>query len=246
MRINRLFFFFIFIVSSYSQVFAETATSKEWLKAVKDRDTSKLGELIPAVHNINARTDKGLSALMAAAARGDTLVVQHLLENKAQVNLSNFRGGTALMYSAALNHLKTVDLLIEYGAEVNSRAENGWTALTLAAAKGNSEIVEKLLAAGAKPNIPDVFGWTALMRAIEHERYKSTVLLSGHRDIQINRINSKGQSALHIAATVNRCDLAQALVDNGADTQLQDFKGQSPLPISNCKLSLSRKRSNNH
>lgn len=237
MRNSRLFFLFIFIVSSYSQVFADTATSKEWLKAVKNRDTTKLGELIPAVHNINVRTNKGLSALMAAAARGDTLVVQHLLENKAQVNLTNFRGGTALMYSAALNHLKTVDLLIKYDAEVNSRAENGWTALTLAAAKGNDKIVEKLLVAGANPNVPDVFGWTALMRAIEHERYKSTVLLSGHRDIQINRINSKGQSALHIAASLQQCDMVKLLIGAGADTHLLDFKSRDPLYGSDCHAS---------
>ncbi|MBL4712906.1 MAG: ankyrin repeat domain-containing protein [Gammaproteobacteria bacterium] len=222
MHIHSLFVFTLFIICNMS--IADTAKSEDWLNAITKRDTLKLEQLLPTVQNIDRRTSKGLTALMAAAARGDNIVVCQLLIKKAQPNLTNHRGGTALMYSSALNHSQTVSLLITHGADVNLRADNGWTALTLAAAKGNDKIVEKLLSSGANPNIPDVFGWTALMRAIEHERYKSTLLLTRHRDILINRINSSGQSALHIATSVGRCDLAQVLVDAGADTQLLILK----------------------
>jgi ankyrin repeat protein len=224
------------LVIANTQAFAKADAKNDWLSAVTARDTTRIGQLIPSTQDINQQTKKGLTALMAAAARGDNLVVRQLLIDHAKPNMTNNRGGTALMYSAALNHQKTVTLLIESGAEINKRADNGWTALTLAAAKGNNVIVEKLLSAGADPNIPDVYGWTALMRAIEHDRNKSIALIAQHPATKINRINSSGQSALHIAASINQCDTVKLLTGVGADIQLKDFREKEPLLGSRCSL----------
>lgn len=207
----------------------EDPISVNWLAAVYARDTVILKQLVYTIEDINQQTNKGLSALMAAAARGDNRLIVLLLEHNARPDQLNNRGGTALMYAAAMNNIESINLLISHKADVNIRAENGWTALTLAAAKGNETIVNNLLNATANPNIPDVYGWTPLMRAIEHDRMKSSAVLIRNQKTQLNRINSKGQSALHIAAGLARCDTVKLLIEFGADQQLLDFKNQSPL-----------------
>jgi ankyrin repeat protein len=74
------------------------------------------------------------------------------------------------------------------------------------------------------------------MRAVEHDRNKSVALIAEHPTTKINRINSKGQSALHIAASIDQCDTVKLLIDVGADTQLKDFREKKPLHGSHCSL----------
>jgi ankyrin repeat protein len=54
-----------------------------------------------------------MSALMAAASNGSSLIVDHILKAGANVNLRNSDGVTALMHSAVLSHLDVVVQLLE-------------------------------------------------------------------------------------------------------------------------------------
>lgn len=209
----------------------ELSVTQEWINAIEQRNTSSLKRLLPVIDNINYQDAEGKTALMVAAVTGDNELLKQLLRSDCQVDLTNHRGGTALMYAAARNQLPSTQSLINHHANINLRAENGWTALTLAAAKGNHEIVHYLLRHGANPNIPDVYGWTALMRAIQHGRSRVISHLISSDRLEIDRINNKGQSALHIAALENDCDTIKLLVDHGANRLLKDFK-QHEIEIS--------------
>jgi ankyrin repeat protein len=219
-----------------AQASLDSASHQAWLKAIQSRNSEKLRALLPAIEDVNLANAEGKTALMVAATTGDVALIRLLIERHAKPSVTNRRGGTALMYAAANNQLGAIELLLRHGANVNTRAENGWTALTLAAAKGHHEVVAELTRSGANPNIPDVYGWTALMRAIEHDRYQSAKLLVELDDLEIDRINNKGQSALHIASTMKRCDMIRLLLEHNANAQLQDFRMRTPDFKSFCDL----------
>ena len=88
------------------------------------------------------------SELMDAARKGDTAVVQELLDAGANVNATDKHGGTAVMMAAVNGHTDTVQVLLDAGADINMKHGFGKSAKMLAAEKGHSEVVELLEAAG--------------------------------------------------------------------------------------------------
>ena len=213
----------------------KSAIAQQWVNAIEQRNTTSLKRLLPVIDNINDQDAEGKTALMVAAVTGDIELLQQLLRSGCEVDLTNHRGGTALMYAAARNELPSAQSLVNRHANINLRAENGWTALILASAKGNHEMVKYLLHHGANPNIPDVYGWTALMRAIQHGRPRVISHLVSSDRLEIDRINSKGQSALHIAALENDCGTIQLLIDRGANRLLKDFRQREIVITAACQ-----------
>lgn len=105
--------------------------------------------------------------LIEAAGRGDTAVVNKLLEKGADVNANT--GETALTNAALGGHLQMVRLLLQKGPDVNAQGGFGTTALMYAAAKGNLEVVKILLNRGAEVNRADNDGpthWCMALRAV--------------------------------------------------------------------------------
>ena len=63
--------------------------------------------------NINAIDDKGWSALMFAAARGQSDIVRILMSRGADPNMKSKEGETALMIATNGDHKETVRVLRE-------------------------------------------------------------------------------------------------------------------------------------
>ena len=94
------------------------------------------------------------TALMYAAERGHTSIVQYLLDEGAPVNTQDVDGATSLMLASQFGHSEVVRVLINYGADVNILAKdpNG-TALMFACNYQRTICVDLLLAGGADPNL---------------------------------------------------------------------------------------------
>jgi ankyrin repeat protein len=139
--------------------------------------------------------------LHAAAARGQSLVVEALLEAGLDPEQVDRNGQTALMKAAAGGHEKTVTSLLRLGAAPDVADRAGWTALMHAAAhpsSGSVPAIRDLVRAGAAVNRragPD--GQTPLMIAAEkgNELATDELLRSGAQaDLQ-----SGGKTALDFA-----------------------------------------------
>lgn len=106
------------------------------------------------------------SDLCSAAMKGDTAVVQALLDKGADVNaiFNGPLGQTVLILAAEAGHNEIVKMLLAKGADVNMKTKYGSTALMCAAESGQTEIVKILLDKGADVNAKDV-GGTALRSA---------------------------------------------------------------------------------
>lgn len=113
-----------------------------------DKETVIL--FIKAGMDVNAKDNRGHTALIAASIRGHTDMVRLLIEKGADVNAKNNNGATALMQASGKGWIEIVKLLIEKGADVNAKENSGVTALMMASATGKSDIASLLRKAGAK------------------------------------------------------------------------------------------------
>jgi uncharacterized protein len=156
---------------------------------------------------MEAKAPLGFSAweneppLQAAAARGQWLVVEALLEAGLEPDQVDRNGQTALMRATASGHDKAVASLLRLGASPDLADRDGWTALMHAAAhpsSGSLPAIRDLVRAGAAVNRragPN--GKTPLMIAAEkgNELATDELLRSGAQA----DLKSGGKTALDFA-----------------------------------------------
>ncbi|KAJ4257424.1 hypothetical protein NW762_008548 [Fusarium torreyae] len=90
-----------------------------------------------------------------------------------------------------------------------------------------------LIVAGADVDEPTTDGDTALMRGIKCGFSEQFATLVIHMKARINAIDNDGQSALHLSAAsdVLEDETLPALINAGADINLIDYNGQTPLLV---------------
>ena len=103
------------------------------------------------------------TALIWAARKGQTRVVELLLEHGADANSAIRQTGfTALIEAARRGHTDTVRALLEGGADVDAMSKSGQTPLLFAVEEGRTDIARLLLEHGAGVNEADSKGYSAL------------------------------------------------------------------------------------
>lgn len=152
-----------------------------FLKAVKDRDGTKVTELVnepgSIVVNQSERTT-GDTALHMVARDRDYTWSSFLIGKGAKVNAQNNAGETPLGIASALGWAEGVQLLLSQGASVDLANSRGETPLILAVQRRDLPTVRLLLARGASPNKTDnVAGYSALDYARRDGRAKAIVKL---------------------------------------------------------------------
>jgi len=183
--------------------------------------------------------DNRPSPLLRAVERNHVRVVQLLLDYGASPETADKKGRTALMTAAWKNHWHLLALLITRGANVNARDRRRRNVLhNLAADKHcdwGDDVVRLLL--GTVCAIDGVDGQDGLGRTPLHwacatgKLRLAEMLLSrsGHAAADINAAESRGKTALHIAAAHGRDDVVQLLLHYKADIEARSDGGWSPL-----------------
>jgi ankyrin repeat protein len=139
------------------------------------------------------------SAIIAAAAIGQTKIIQTLIQAGANPNDKDAIGGTPLALAAENNHLETVQALVSAGALVNQTAIFGNTPFLLACEKGAVEVAEFLVHHGADITIVNRDRETALMKAAALGNFPLVRLCIGQGET-VNALSSERQTALTQAA----------------------------------------------
>jgi ankyrin repeat protein len=186
--------------------------------AVHRDDADLVERLIHAGARAEGKNTYGVTPLEEAAVIGNTAVLKLLLEAGANVNSTNGDGQTALMVIARTSNVAAAKLLLSHGAKVNPVEQwRGQTALMWAAAEGQAAMVKLLVASGAEVNVRS--------KANNWDR-NTTAEGTG---LGAKYLPAGGLTALLFAARQGHLDCAQALVEAGADKDLQDPDGISPM-----------------
>ena len=90
--------------------------------------------------------------LTARSIKGNSVIIELLLNHGAIINLKNKAGETALTLAATKGKLDAVKLLLNRGADALGKNEAGDTALSLASQNGHSELHQLLLEHLSEPN----------------------------------------------------------------------------------------------
>ncbi|WP_025784622.1 ankyrin repeat domain-containing protein [Sporosarcina sp. D27] len=172
--------------------------------------------------------------LISAVAEGDTKTVLELLEGGADINATNNQGDTALMAATKKNNVDTVKVLIEQGADINIQNNNKDNVLLYAGAEGLLEIVKLAVQAGADTTITNRFGGTALIPASDRGHVDIVEELLTNSDTDVNHLNDLHWTALLEAVILgdgsgDYQQIVQLLVDHGADVNISDRDGVTPL-----------------
>ena len=132
------------------------------------------------------------------------------------------------MISCRQSNEAMVKLLVESKADTELYNLYGNTALHEAIYSQNNDIVKILLTHGAPVNAGrKTNGKTPLFYAKSLET--AQLLLSSGAEVNVQ--NKKGQSVLHLSAREGHKDLIKLFVEYGANMELVDFKGETPLSM---------------
>jgi uncharacterized protein len=115
--------------------------------------TDRVGALLDAGAEVDARSPDGFTPLQLAAYFGAPAAAALLIERGAQVDAvaDNPQRIAALHAAVAGRRPEVVRLLLATGAQPDARQQGGWTPLLAAAQHGDAEAVAALLDAGADP-----------------------------------------------------------------------------------------------
>lgn len=196
------------------------------LGAVACNDLVEVKRLIAEKANSNVTNNKDVVALMCAATKGATEIVQILLGAGAYVNTAD-KGSTALIWAALTGQSKAIQVLLNAGANVNA-TDKGSTALMSAAIAGNTETAQVLLDAGINVNATSNNGVTSLMLAVSKGNTETveTLLNAG---ANINVANTSGWTSLMHAAAKGHVKVVKILLDAGANVNATDKSGWTVL-----------------
>src|SRR5262245_52786089 len=216
---------------------ADGMTALHWAVRADDVETTQM--LIRAAATVSASNRYGVTPLSLAAANGNAAITRALLKAGADVHAFGADGETVVMTAARTGNAEVVNALIDRGADVNATEHwQGQTALMWAAAENHPNAIKALVARGADMNarskewaFPEyryetngmaVFqlpkgGWTALMYAARQNSIDAAAALADVKADLNATTKQEGTTALQVAIINIHYDLANLLLEKGAD-----------------------------
>ena len=195
-----------FAGAAYAQVAPSTTEIAAYTGLFADAargDAAEIGRLAASGADVNAREAYGRTPLHVATFGRHREAIAALAKARADLNAKERDRYDAVTIAAVADDVATLKLLLQLGASAKQvTSRYDGTALIAAAHLGHDEVVKLLIDAGAPLDHVNNLGWTALIESI--------VL---------------GQGGPRHVATL------AALVRAGANVNLADRNGQSPLQL---------------
>ena len=227
---------------------ADGTTALMW--AVSIDDAEMVDALLAAGADVKIANRDGANPLYVACSNGNAPLVEKLLRAGADPNGAVLVGGELpLMVAARTGNPEAVKSLLDHGAKVNAtEPTRGTTALMWAAEQNHPAIIKVLVEKGADVNltakIEKPFKQTGLtyamkldgkvggLPAIAYAAREGAIdavkaLLDAKADV--NKQTADLSTALLISIQNGHYDVARYLVDHGADPNIANDKGWTPL-----------------
>ena len=195
------------------------------------------------LQTLDIRDSEGFYPLHLAAMQNFTKVTDFLLQNNVTIDISTneqYNNFTPLHYALHNDYVPMAKVLLDYNASINTQDSVGNTLLHYAAIFGRVDIVKLFLQ--KKDTFKDEQsknGYTPLNLAVSHihpdhsnekqqiEIAKLLIDAFPHwMDINGER---EGYYPLHNAIVKNSLNMVKLLVEKGANLEVKNSKGQTPL-----------------
>lgn len=180
--------------------------------------------------------------LLLAMARKDYPRVKELIQRGASVNTRYPKGNESLLHTAiSQGNTEMADYFLAKGLDVNITDDREATPLFMTILKFNSDLAVYLLNKGAKVDFKNIENRTPLYYLVNYSvngftkeaRQLAETLLQYGADIDERNNFDFGETAeftaLHLATFLNELEFADFLLKNGADINLPDYNGRTPL-----------------
>ncbi|KAK6329945.1 hypothetical protein TWF718_003372 [Orbilia javanica] len=178
--------------------------------------------------DIEDEGDDGSTALHYATGHEATMKV--LIQKGADLDKPDHAGFTALSYAAKLGAEGITKLLLSAGADAEYKDDDGQTPLSLAAKEGYEIVARHLLVSGVDINSKDAVGRTPLSwAACNGHKAVAKVLVLERIGVDLNIKDWYGRTPLSLAAENSHDELVKFLLANGANPDLGDVAGRTPL-----------------
>ena len=174
--------------------------------------------------------------LHAAAAHGDTAELIRLIQSGADLNARDSNGRTPFHVAAFTGHRPIAQALLAAGADPNRLDDQRYDAVTIAAVRDDPAMVKTLLDNGASATlITSRYDGTALIAAahLGHDGVVKELIRAG---APLDHVNNLGWTALIESIVLGdggprHTATLKALVDAGANVNIADRNGQTPLHL---------------
>ena len=205
------------------------ATPLAWAVYLNQVETAD--RLIKAGANVNAADEYGETPLTLACGIGSPTLIEKLLAAGADANAARWNGETALMIASRTGTVAGIKLLLAHGAKLDAvDSRKGQNALMWAAAEGHSDVVDLLINSGADVKLASVAGFTPLIFAAQKgDTHSVASLLAAGLDP--NYLLPNKTSVLQVAVLGGKYPVAALLIDKGANVNVADTSGNTPLHI---------------
>jgi ankyrin repeat protein len=150
----------------------------------------------------------------------------------ASIDNQDADGRTALSWAAGKGDVDAVETLLEFGANPNICSRLRQTALSWAAQgplDRRCRVVKVLLEHGCNPNLPDHQHRIPLINGASAKDDPSFIKLMVDAGAEINWQDCHNRTALGYTAKMNRSGNARFLLSHGANPNIADYLGYTPL-----------------
>jgi uncharacterized protein len=223
-------------------------TPLQWAAYRVDREL--LAALLKKGARPNVVNQYGASPLAEAVKVANAEMAGMLLEAGADANVANEDGQTPLMLCARTGDVELARLLVQHGADVNRREKyRDQSAVMWAAAEGHAEMVAFLVSKRADLTVrARANDWATQITSEPRVQYRPTggltPLLYAARagclgcvsaiveaGADVDRPNPDGMTPMMMALDNRYPGVARYLLDHGANPQIWDWWGRTPLYV---------------
>lgn len=180
------------------------------------------------------------SGLHAAAHKGDLAKLQRLIASGAALNATDGHGRTPLHVASFARQREAIRALAKAGADLDLLENDRYDAVTIASVADDEATLKALLELGASAKqVTSRYDGTALIAAahLGHDGVVRQLIAAG---APLDHVNN-----LHWTAVIESIVLGdggarhqatlKALIDAGANLQLADRSGQTPLALAKAR-----------
>jgi len=182
----------------------------------------------------------GYTGLLAAAARGDAAQIRTLTAKGDKTDVRDGHGRTPLHVAAYLGHHEAMREFVAAGADPNALEHDRYDIVTIAAVANDVPTLRVALALGASAkNVTSRYDGTALIAAA-HLGHAEVVRILIRAGAPLDHINNLGWTALIESIVLGdggprHTETLRALVEAGANVNLADRTGQTPLGLARAR-----------